>query len=172
MRPCPRSLLPSSVFIYWGCYHCERPLRASMPLNTLTHPVSITSITLHAGFTGLSSFRLVPVSTVPSIDGLHLRKHTATGVTHHHPAWHTSHIFCSKAKYFRINVKCSKGPLVRTLITHSPPNSDNFSGHTPVPAYFKMYSYFRPSLYSDNNHRTELRYLYCKPRPVEIQKAT
>ena len=26
MCPRPQSLLPSSVFVYWGCYYCERPL--------------------------------------------------------------------------------------------------------------------------------------------------
>ena len=54
-----------------------------MPLNTAIHPVSVTSITLCAIFTGLSSFWLVPVSTVPDVEGLHLRKHIAAGVTHH-----------------------------------------------------------------------------------------
>ena len=53
-----------------------------MPLNTPIHPVSITLITLCAIFTGLSSFQLVPMSTVPDVEGLHHRKRIAAGVTH------------------------------------------------------------------------------------------
>ena len=55
-----------------------------MPLDTLIHPMSITSTTLHAIFTGLSSFQLVPLSTVPDIEGLHHWKHIAAGVAHYH----------------------------------------------------------------------------------------
>ena len=88
MRPCPWSLLPSSLFI--GVVIIVSIHNASTPLNTQTHPVSVTSITLCTGFTGLSSFQLVPVSTVPFVEGLHLRKHTATGATHHLPMWRTS----------------------------------------------------------------------------------
>ena len=63
---CPRfwSLLPSIVFdwvvIIW-------PLHIDAPQNTLTHPVSVISNTPHAIRTGLTSFRLVPVSTVPAV---------------------------------------------------------------------------------------------------------
>ena len=67
----------------------------SMPLNTPLHPVSITSITLHTVFTGLSSFRLVPMSTVTSVKGLHLQKCITTGATHRPPAWHTSQFLAS-----------------------------------------------------------------------------
>ena len=92
---CPRfwSLLPSSVFdwVVIIVSICD----ASMPLNTSLHPVSITSITLCAVFTGLSSFWLVPMSTVPSVKGLHLRKRIATGVTHRPPTWHTSQFLAS-----------------------------------------------------------------------------
>ena len=63
---------------------------AAMPLNTPIHPVSITSITLRAVFTGLSSFRLVSMSTVPDVEGLHLRKCIAARVTHRHS--HMAHI--------------------------------------------------------------------------------
>ena len=35
MRPCPQSLLPSSVFIYWGYYYCEHLLHVC--INTLEH---------------------------------------------------------------------------------------------------------------------------------------
>ena len=40
---------------------------ASMPLDTLLHPVSITLTTLHTVCTGLSSFQLVPMSTVLAV---------------------------------------------------------------------------------------------------------
>ena len=90
MRPHSWSLLPSSVFV--GVVIIVSVHDALTPLNTLTHPMSVTSITLCAIFTGLSSFCLVPVSTVPSVEGLHLQKRIATGVTHHHPTWHTSHM--------------------------------------------------------------------------------
>ena len=56
----------------------------TMPLNTLIHPMSITSTNLHAVFTGLSSFWLMPVSTVPDIEGLHHWKRKAAGVAHCH----------------------------------------------------------------------------------------
>ena len=76
------SLLPSSVFD-WVVIAVS--IRDTMtPLNTPLHSVSITLITLRAVFTGLSSFRLVPVSTVPDIEGLHLQKHITAGATHHH----------------------------------------------------------------------------------------
>ena len=52
------------------------------PLNTLIHPVSITSISLCTiVFTGLSSFQLVPMSTVPDVEGLHHWKCIAARVT-------------------------------------------------------------------------------------------
>ena len=60
------------------------------PLDTPIHPVSILSTTLHALFTGLSSFRLVPMSTVPNVEGLHHQKHKAAGAAHYHP--HAAHI--------------------------------------------------------------------------------
>ena len=62
----------------------------SMPLNTPLHPMSINSITLCAIFTGLSSFQLMPMSTVPDVEGLHLWKHIATEVTHRRS--HVAHI--------------------------------------------------------------------------------
>ena len=64
---CPRfwSLLPSSVFDWVVIIVSVR--YASTPLNTLTHPVSITSTTLCTICTGLSSFWLVPVSTVLAV---------------------------------------------------------------------------------------------------------
>ena len=49
------------------------------PLNTLIHPVSVLSTTLCAVFTELSSFWLVPISTVSDIEGLHHWKCIATG---------------------------------------------------------------------------------------------
>ena len=64
MRPCSWSLLPSSVFVRVVIIVSVRD--ASTPLSTPTHPVSITSITLDAAFTGLS-FQLVAVSTFPSV---------------------------------------------------------------------------------------------------------
>ena len=81
------------VYLFVGVVIIVSVHDTSMPLNTPTHPGSVTSITPCAIFTGLSSFWLVPMSTVPSIEGLHLWKHIATGVTHHHPMWHTSHIY-------------------------------------------------------------------------------
>ena len=65
MHPYFWSLLPSSVFDWVVIIVSIR--YASTPLNTPLHPVSITSTTLHAVCTGLSSFRLVPVSTVPAV---------------------------------------------------------------------------------------------------------
>ena len=52
-----------------------------MPLSTLIHPMSIALNSLRAVFTGSSSFQLVPMSTVPGIEGLHHWKHIAAGVT-------------------------------------------------------------------------------------------
>ena len=90
MLTCPHfwSLLPSSVFdwVVIAVSICD----AMTSLNTLLHPVIVTWITLHAIFTGLSSFWLVPVSTVPDVEGLHLRKHIAARVTHCHS--HVAHI--------------------------------------------------------------------------------
>ena len=53
------SLLPLSVFdwVVIAVSVCD----VRMPLNTLIHPMSIISTTLQAVFTGLSSFRLVPI---------------------------------------------------------------------------------------------------------------
>ena len=65
MRPCFWSLLPSIVFDWVVIIVSVR--YASMPQNTPTHPVSVTSHTLRAVRTGLTSFRLVPVSTVPAV---------------------------------------------------------------------------------------------------------
>ena len=41
--------------------------RALMPRNTPTHPVSVISSTSRAVRTGPTSFRLVPVSTIPAV---------------------------------------------------------------------------------------------------------
>ena len=81
MHPHFWSLLPSSVFdwVVIAVSVCD----TMAPLNTLIHPVSITSITLRAVFTGLSFFRLVPVSTVPDVVSLHLQKCIAARATHH-----------------------------------------------------------------------------------------
>ena len=65
MHPCFWSLLPSSVFDWVVIIVSIRD--TSTPLNTPLHPVSVTSITLRTVFTGLSSFWLVPMSTVPSV---------------------------------------------------------------------------------------------------------
>ena len=54
------------------------------PLNTPIHPVSVLSTTLHTIFTGLSSFWLMPVSTVSLVEGLHHWKHIATGAASYH----------------------------------------------------------------------------------------
>ena len=61
-RPCHRSLLPSSILI--GVVITVSAQYVPMPLSTPTHPMSITSTTLCASFTGLSSFRLVLVCTI------------------------------------------------------------------------------------------------------------
>ena len=55
-----------------------------MPLNTPIHPVSVLSTTLCAVFTGLSSFQLLPVSTVFDIEGLHHWKCIAAGAAFYH----------------------------------------------------------------------------------------
>ena len=64
-RPRFWSLLPSIV-LDWVVIIVSVHY-ASMPRNTLTHPVSVISSTLRAVCTGLTSFRLVPVSTVPAV---------------------------------------------------------------------------------------------------------
>ena len=91
MHPHFWSLLPSSVFDWVVIAVSVHD--ASMPLNTLLHPMSVTLTTPRAIFTGLSSFRLVPVSTIPDIEGLHLRKHIAAGATHHRTLCGTHHNF-------------------------------------------------------------------------------
>ena len=93
MHPHFWSLLPSSVFDWIVIIVSVHD--TLMPLNTLLNPVSVTSITLAPVFTGLSSFRLVPVNTVPSVEGLHLWKCITAGATHRHPAWHTSQFLAS-----------------------------------------------------------------------------
>ena len=65
MRPCFWSLLPSRV-LDWVVIIVSIHYQ-SAPLNTPLHPVSITSTTLCAICTGLSSFQLVSMSTVPSV---------------------------------------------------------------------------------------------------------
>ena len=45
--------------------------------------MSVISTTLRTIFTGLSPFQLVPMSTVPDIEGLHHRKCIAAGVAHY-----------------------------------------------------------------------------------------
>ena len=82
MRPCFWSLLPLSVFDW--VVIAASVYDATMPLDTPIHPMSVTSTTLRAIFTGLSSFQLVPVSTVPDIEGLHHRKRIAAGAAHYH----------------------------------------------------------------------------------------
>ena len=87
------SLLPSSVFDWVVIIVSVR--YTLTPLDTPLHPVSITLTTLCVVCTGLSSFRLVPVSTFPAVTSLHLRKHITARVTHHPPTWHTSHLYYS-----------------------------------------------------------------------------
>ena len=79
MHPHFWSLLPSRVFERVIVAASVRD--ASTPLDTLLHPVSVTSFALLATFTGLSSFQLAPVSTVPDVVGLHHQKHTVARVT-------------------------------------------------------------------------------------------
>ena len=64
---CPHfwSLLPSIV-LDWIVIIVSAHY-ALMPQNTPTHPMSIISNTLRAVGTGLTSFWLVPVSTVPAV---------------------------------------------------------------------------------------------------------
>ena len=88
------------VYLFIGVVIIVSIRYASMPLNTPTHPVSVTSITPCTIFTGLSSFWLVPMSTVPSVEGLHLQKRTIAGATHHHPVWCTSHIYIISCNMF------------------------------------------------------------------------
>ena len=57
---------------------------AMIPLNTPIHPMSILLTTLHAIFTELSSFWLVPMSTVPDVEGLHHWKCKAAGAAFYH----------------------------------------------------------------------------------------
>ena len=90
MHPHFWSLLPSRVFDWVVVAVSVRDL--TTPLDTPLHPVSITSITLCAVFTGLSSFWLVRVSTVPDVVGLHHWKRTAAGVARcHSRAAHITH---------------------------------------------------------------------------------
>ena len=65
MHPHFWHLLPSIAFDWVVIIVSVR--YASTPLNTPTHPMSVTSNTLHAICTGLTSFRLVPMSTVPAV---------------------------------------------------------------------------------------------------------
>ena len=91
---CPRfwSLLPLSVFDWVVIAVSIRD--AAMPLSTPIHPMGVISTTLCVVFTGLSSFQLVPMSTVPDIEGLHHRKRKAAGATHcHSRAPHITHIY-------------------------------------------------------------------------------
>ena len=81
MHPRFWSLLPLSVFDW--VVIAASVYDATTTLNTLIHPVSITSTTLHTIFTGLSSFWLVPMSTVPDVEGLHHQKRIAAGVAHY-----------------------------------------------------------------------------------------
>ena len=64
MCPCFRSLLPSIV-LDWVII--VRVRYASTPRNTPTRPISVISNTLCAICTGLTSFRLVPMSTIPAV---------------------------------------------------------------------------------------------------------
>ena len=64
-RPRFWSLLPSTIFVWVVITVCIH--YALMPLNTPIHPVSIISNTLCAVRTGLTSFWLVPMSTVPVV---------------------------------------------------------------------------------------------------------
>ena len=92
MRPHFWSLLPSSVFNWVVIIVSVHYV--SMPLNTPLHPVSVTSTTLCAICTGLSSFRLVPMSTIPAVQvyifgsisllGRHIILPRGT----HHNFWH------------------------------------------------------------------------------------
>ena len=59
------SLLPSSVFDWVVIIVSVRYVL--MPLDIPLHPVSVTSTTLRAVCTGMSSFQLVPVSAVPAV---------------------------------------------------------------------------------------------------------
>ena len=59
------SLLPSIVFDWVVIIVSVR--YALTPRNTPTHPMSVISNTLRAVRTGLTSFRLVPISTVPAL---------------------------------------------------------------------------------------------------------
>ena len=52
--------------------------------------MSVALISPHTIFTGPSSFWLVPMSTVPGIEGLHHRKRIAAGMTLYHS--HMAHI--------------------------------------------------------------------------------
>ena len=65
MHPHFLSLLPSIVLDWVVIIVSIR--YTSMPRNTPTHPVSVISNTLSAVRTGLTSFRLVPMSTVPAV---------------------------------------------------------------------------------------------------------
>ena len=89
MHPPFWSLLPLSVFD-WVVVVAVSVHGAMMPLNTPIYPVSVTSISLHAVFTGLSSFWLAPMSTIPDGEGLHHWKCIAAGVTPCHS--HVAHI--------------------------------------------------------------------------------
>ena len=76
------SLLPLSVFdwVVIAVSVCD----VEMPLNTPIHLMSVISTTLCTIFTGLSSFWLVPVSTVPDVEGLHHWKCKAAGEAYCH----------------------------------------------------------------------------------------
>ena len=94
MHSCFWSLLPLSVYDWVVIAVSVRD--AVTLLNTLIHPVSIISTTLHTVFTELSSFWLVPVSTVLDVEGLHHQKCKAAGATHCRS--HVAHITYIKLK--------------------------------------------------------------------------
>ena len=114
---CPHfwSLLPLSVFdwVVIAVSVCD----AMTPLNTLIHPVSIISTTLCAIFTGLSSFQLVPMSTVPDVEGLHHRKHKATGATHRRSR--VAYITYITGNPYHLKMLCGQSILQFLKIAHS-----------------------------------------------------
>ena len=101
---CPHfwSLLPSIVLDWVVIIVSVRYM--SMPQNTPTHPVSVISNTLRAVRTGLTSFRLVPVSTVPAVQVYIFRSILP-------PGWHivlprgTHHTYITLGSVWKIKFK-------------------------------------------------------------------
>ena len=86
-------LEPTSFNCTWlGCYYCTHPLCVDALEHTDTsrkHNLEYSTLRPHRTDLLLAGAR----EHYSICTSLHLRKRTATGVTHHPPAWRTSHMY-------------------------------------------------------------------------------